>query len=96
MKLAEKKYTNRATPETYDWLAWVYYNRGDIQQAYLISNNYVYKRNFEPDALLHTALIFSAAGKKEKARELLEECLAGSFELGPVKTKFIQEQLKLL
>ena len=96
LELADKEIINRATPETYDWLAWVYYNKGDIQQAFLIANNYVYKRNFEPDALLHTALIFSAAGKKDKARELLEECLAGSFELGPVKTKFIQEQLKLL
>jgi tetratricopeptide (TPR) repeat protein len=95
-QLAEEEIVKRATPETYDWLAWVCYNRGDIEKAYLLSNNYVYKRNFEPDALMHTALVFSAAGKKEKAKELLEECLAGSFELGPVKTKFIQAQLKLL
>jgi len=94
--LAEKEIINRPTPETYAWLAWVYYVKGDIEKAYELVNNYVYKRNFEPDAMLHTALVFSAAGKKEKAKELLKECQASSFELGPVKTKFIRKQLKLL
>src|SRR5688572_5980214 len=96
LELAENEIINRATPETYDWLAWVYYNMGDIQKAFLIANNFVYKRNFEPDALLHLALIFSATGKNEKAELMLEECLASSFELGPVKTNFIRMQLKLL
>lgn len=96
LQLSEKEITNRATPETYDWLAWVYYNQGNIDQANLIATNYVYKRNFEPDALYHTAMIFSAAGKKDKAKELLEECLTSSFEMGPVKTEIIREKISML
>ncbi len=95
-KLAEKEALNRPTPEIYDCLAWACYKKGDMQRAYSIALNYVYKRHFEPGALLHTAIIFSSAGKKEEAKKLLEECLESSFELGPVKTKFIEEQLKSL
>jgi tetratricopeptide (TPR) repeat protein len=92
--LAEKEVAQRATPETYDWLAWVYFNRGENQRANTIVNNYVYKRNFEPDAVLHTALIFSGAGKKDKAKLLLKECLESQFEMGPVKSKFIGQEIK--
>lgn len=94
--LAEKEVENRATPETYDWLAWACYNTGDLQKAYIIANNYVYKRNFEPPALLHTALIFLAAGKKELAKKLLTESLESAFELGPVKAKYIRQEIKKL
>lgn len=96
LAIAEKEVAHRPTPETYDWLAWVYFNRGDKEQAYVTATNYVYKRNFEPNALLHTALIFSATGKKDKAKKLLEECTVSAFELGAVKTKFIQQQLESL
>lgn len=96
LMLAEKEVAHRATPETYDWLAWVYFNRGDRQQANIIANNYVYKRNFEPDAVLHTALIFSGAGKKDKAKMLLNECMESQFEMGPVKTKFVKQELLVL
>ena len=93
LQLAEKEVTSRATPETYDWLARVHYKRGEIDKAWELINNFVYKRNFEPEALLNTAMIFLAAGEKKKARALLKECLDSSFELGPVTTKFILEQL---
>jgi tetratricopeptide (TPR) repeat protein len=94
--LAEKEVIHRATPETYDWLAWVYFNKGDKQQANIIASNYVYKRNFEPDAVLHTALIFSEAGKKDKAKLMLKECMESAFEMGPVKTRFVQQQIEVL
>jgi tetratricopeptide (TPR) repeat protein len=96
LQLAEKEIEHRATPETYDWLAWVYFNKGNKRQAYAIANNYVYKRNFEPDALLHTALIFSNAGKKDKGKKMLEECRKSAFEMGPVKTRFVQQQIESL
>lgn len=96
LQLAENEIANRATPETYDWLAWAYYNKGDIDKANTIATNYVYKRNYEPNALYHTALIFFAAGKKDKAKALLEECLPASFEIGPVKTKIIQREIMML
>ena len=96
LALAEKEINNRPTPETHSWLAWVYYNKGDNSKAFTIAKNYVNKQNFEPDAVLNTALIYTANGKKAEARKMLKECLSASFEIGPVKTKFVQEQLDKL
>lgn len=94
--MAGKELENRFTPETCDWMAWAYYLRGDLDSAYNYSKNYVYRHTYEPEAMLHTAMIFSAKGRKAKAQQLLEECLESSFELGPVKTAAIREQLKKL
>jgi hypothetical protein len=92
--LAKKEVSNRPTPETYDWLAWVYYHKGEKEKAYTIASTYVYGQTFEPNAMLHTGFIFAANQQEEKAREILEECLDSSFELGPVTTKMIKEELK--
>lgn len=93
LQLAKREVNNRPTPETYDWLAWVYYNKGEKEKAYSIASTYVYGQTFEPDAMLHTGLIFAANQQEEKAREILEECLDSSFELGPLTTKLINEKL---
>lgn len=94
--LAEKEVESRPTPETFNWLAWVHYNKGDSDKAYMLAKNHVYKQTFEPDAVLNTALIFAANGKKEEAKQMLEECLESSFEIGPVTTKQIKEKLASL
>ncbi len=93
LALAKKEVNNRPTPETYDWLAWVYYNKGEKEKAYAIVNTHVYGQTFEPTAMLHTGFIFAANQQEEKAKEILEECLNSSFELGPVTTKMIKEKL---
>lgn len=93
LQLAKKEVNNRPTPETYDWLAWVYYNKGEKEKAYAIASTYVYGQTFEPDAMLHTGFIFAANQQEERAKEILEECLDSSFELGPVTTKKIKEKL---
>lgn len=94
--LAEKELKNRFTPETCDWMAWVYYNQGEPAKAFEYARSYVNKMTFEPDATLHTALIFAANGKKEEAKKMLEKCLESSFELGPVVTKQVKEKLQTL
>jgi tetratricopeptide (TPR) repeat protein len=94
IELAEKETRNRPTPETYDWLGWVYFRKGDKQKAFEIVMEYVYKKTFEPDALLHCAYILAENGRKEDAEKLFEECLESSFELGPETTAVIKEQLK--
>lgn len=96
LMLAEKEVESRPTPETFNWLAWVYYNKGDIEKAYSLCKNHVYKKTFEPEALFNTACIFAASGKKEEAKQMLEECLESSFEIGPVTSKQIKEKLASL
>jgi len=94
--LAEKELKNRLTPETWDGLAWVYYKKGDLSKAYEIARGNVWKASFEPEVMMHTAFIFADKGQTKQAREMLEECLESSFELGPVLTKEIREKLKTL
>lgn len=96
LALAHLEIKNRATPETYHWLAWSYFKCGNTKKAFALSTNYVYQKTFEPEALYHTALIFSANNKRKEAKEMLEECLTGSFELGPMVTSEIKKQLKIL
>ena len=96
LRIAENETHERPTPETYDWLAWTYFARNETANALGIINNFVYKRNFEPTALWHMATIFASVGKTAKAKELLQECLKYSFELGPLKTKRIKEQFNKL
>lgn len=96
LAIAEKEVNNRTTPETFDWLAWVFYKKGENEKAFSFAKNNVNRQTFEPSAILHTALIFAANGKKKEARRMLEECLESSFELGPLQTKKIKKQLSSL
>jgi tetratricopeptide (TPR) repeat protein len=96
LPLAKAELENRFTPETNDWLAWAYYNLGETDKAWEIARYNVYKKTFEPDAVMHTAYIFAAKGKKAEAKEMLKECLESSFEIGPVAVKEIKEKIKSL
>jgi predicted CopG family antitoxin len=94
--IAERELNNRFTPETCDWMAWVYYKKGDKEKAMEFAKGYVNKMTFEPDAIMHTAFIYAANGKKNEAKQMLEECLQSSFEIGPLATKRIIEKLQSL
>ena len=96
ISLAEKELKNRFTPETCDWMAWTYYNNGEIEKAMEFSKNYVHKMTFEPAPAMHTAFIYAANGKTEEAKKMLKECLKSSFELGPVATSQIEKKLQTL
>jgi lipopolysaccharide biosynthesis regulator YciM len=94
--IAERELNNRFTPETCDWMAWVYYKKGDKKTALEFAKGYVNKMTFEPDAILHTAHIYAANGKTNEAKQMLEECLESSFEIGPLATKRVIEKLQSL
>jgi tetratricopeptide (TPR) repeat protein len=93
LELAQLEINNRATPEAYDLLAWSYFMNGKIEEACTIATKFVYNKTFEPEAMMHTALIYAAAGKKEEAKKLLAECKESSFELGPVAAKKIDKTI---
>ncbi|MGQ0739863.1 MAG: tetratricopeptide repeat protein [Bacteroidota bacterium] len=93
LALAQKEFSNRFTPETCDWLAWTHYQMGNYKEALNWSAAYVYRHTSEPDAMMHTAYIYAANGKKQEAKQLLEECLESSLELGPVASRQIREKL---
>lgn len=93
LAIAENEVNSRPTPETYDWLAWVYYKKGDITKAYELINKNVIGKTFEPNSLLRAAYILKSHGDRRKADKIFKECLTSSFELGPLTTAEIETQL---
>lgn len=90
LKLAAQEITNRATPETYQLLAYSQLKYGDKEGALKTIEEYVAGKTSEPKALFHSALIYKANGMKEKVATLKEELMGAFYELGPVKAKEIE------
>lgn len=90
IKIANKEINNRPTAQSYDLLAWTYYNHGDVADALKVVETHVAGKTFEPEALYHMAEIYKANGKTEAARDLKQELLESSFELGPLLTENIK------
>ncbi|WP_340202584.1 tetratricopeptide repeat protein [Ascidiimonas sp. W6] len=84
MQIAKREILNRATPSSYDLLAWVYYQQGNITKAAAIVEQQVYQKTFEPEAMYHMAEIFKAAGQTNKVVTLKKELQESYFELGPL------------
>lgn len=91
--IAEKEVYNRPTPQSYDLLAWAYYKNNQKTAALQIAESKLVKINFEPDALYHLGLVYKQNGNDKLAKYYLKEALESSFELGPVVTKEIEQQL---
>jgi hypothetical protein len=94
LELALKETNYRPTPETYDWLAWVYYRKGEKQKAFDTAMQYVFNKSFEPNAMIHTAYILADNNRKDDAVKLFKQCIESSFELGPHATKQIKDKLE--
>ena len=91
LKLANTEINNRPTPQSYDLLAWTYYNQGDVEDALKVMENHVVGKTFEPEALFHLAHIYKANGKLNEVKKLKEELLESTFELGPIAAQKVQE-----
>ena len=89
LKIAHIEIKNRPTPQSYDLLAWTYYNQGDIEEALNVMENHVVGKTFEPEVLFHLANIYKANGKFKKVNNLKEELELSTFELGPIMAKKI-------
>ena len=96
LQIARKEILNRPTPQSYDLLAWSLYKNGQINEAARIANDRIINKTFEPDALYHIGVIYKQAGNKKMAKRYLNEALESSFELGPLVTNEIKEELKTL
>ncbi len=91
LKLAAREITNRATPETYQLLAYSQLKAGDKEAALKTVEEYVEGKTSEPNALFHSALIYKANGMKDKVASLKVELMGATYELGPVKAKEIEK-----
>jgi len=84
MEIAFTEIKNRPTPQSYDLLAWSYFNNGDIEKAMDIMDKHVVGKTSEPDVVYHLARIYKAKGMLKKSQELKQELNNSIFELGPL------------
>lgn len=91
LMLAETEVSNRATPETYQLLAYAQLKAGQKEAALKTIEENVAGKTSEPKALFHSALVYKANGKEDKVAPLKDELLGASYELGPVNAKEIEE-----
>ena len=85
LKLAQQELKDRETPETWSWLAWVYFNMGEYEKANNIYSNYVMDKTFEPEALVYGFFILDKVHRDNDSKRLFNECMESAFELGPVQ-----------
>ncbi|WP_452223240.1 tetratricopeptide repeat protein [Lacinutrix chionoecetis] len=91
LTIANREIENRATPQSYDLLAWYYHNKGDHKKALDIVNQYVIDKTYEPETLYHVAEIYKANGMTKELKPLKEELIGASYELGPLMEKKINQ-----
>lgn len=96
MKIAQTEINNRPTPQSYELFAWALYKNGQLNEATRIAQSRIINKTFEPDALFHIGLLLKQSGDKTAAKQYLKEALESSFELGPLVTNEIKQELKTL
>ena len=83
LEIAKIEVAHRPTPDSYDLLAWSYYNLGDAKKALEIAEKHVVGKSFEPKLNYHLATIYKANNKSAKIAPIKEELLNSIYELGP-------------
>ena len=83
LAIAKIEVDHRPTPDSYDLLAWSYYNVGNVKKALEIAQNHVVGKSFEPRVQYHLARIYKSNNFAEKIQPIKEELLGSTYELGP-------------
>ncbi len=91
LTLAKKEVANRPTPESYSLLAYSHLKIGEKEKALDIVEKHIEGKTFEPAILLRTAEIYKATGGTERVKQLKEELLGATYELGPATEKVIAQ-----
>lgn len=90
LKLAEHEVNRRATPETYQLLAYSQLQNGDTDTALKTIEQYVQGKTYEPKALYHAAMVYKANGMDDKVEEIKEGLMGATYEIGPVMAKNVE------
>ena len=82
--IAKEEIKQRPTPQSYDLLAWSYFNNNDPKKALEVVNKYILDKTFEPEIQYHMAEIYKANGMGKSAMKIKSELLGSVYELGPI------------
>lgn len=96
LQIAEREVHNRPTSQSYDLLAWAYYNMGKKEDALKIAKSHVENKCYEPQALYHLGMIYADAGEIKKAKHYISEAERSAFELGPDHAEQVRSALKAI
>ena len=91
IEISQREIKNRSTPQSYDLLAWAYYKKGESKKAFQIVKEHIEGKTFEPSIMYHVAEIYKANDLGKLAMNIKKELLESTFELGPVKSKKIEQ-----
>jgi len=91
LEIAKLEVENRPTPDSYDLLAWSYYNLDDAKKALEIEQKYVVGKSFEPLLNYHLAEIYKANKMFKETKTIKESLKESSFELGPINANKIAQ-----
>lgn len=94
IEIAEQEIKNRACAQSYDLLAWGYYNKGDYGRALEITERWVDGLTYEPEILYHMGMIYLKNNKTSEGLDYLSKALDSSFELGPTVKRKIKEAIE--
>lgn len=83
LEIAKIEVEHRPTPDSYDLLAWAYFNLGKHKKALEIAEKHVVGKSFEPEVQYHLAMIYKSNDLIPKSDEIKEELLSSLYELGP-------------
>ena len=92
-ELLSKELSNRPNPLTYHLKALTYLQMGEAERALDIIESKVKGYTHEPVPALHMAKVYKANGLKGKARRYFEDVLTAGYELGPLATNIIKQEL---
>lgn len=91
LEIAEIEVDHRPTPDSYDLLAWAYYNLGNVDKAFEISQKYVFGKSHEPMLNYHLAVIYKAKNMIETTKTIKENLKGSDYELGPIYSNKIAQ-----
>ncbi len=83
LEIAKIEIEHRPTPDSYDLLAWSYFNLGENKKALQIAQKHVVGKSFEPKVQYHLAMIYKSNNLATKVQPIKEELLSSLYELGP-------------
>ncbi|MFV5687951.1 tetratricopeptide repeat protein [Flavobacterium sp. ZT3R25] len=91
LEIAKIEIDHRPTPDSYDLLAWSYFNLGENKKALEIAQKHVVGQSFEPKVQYHLAMIYKSNKQVEKVQPIKEELLSSVYELGPNLEKKVNQ-----
>lgn len=91
LEIAKIEVDHRPTADSYDLLAWSYYNLGKNKKSLEIAKKYVVGKSFEPKVQYHLAMIYKSNNLTQKTAFIKEELLSSLYELGPNFEKKINQ-----